>query len=137
VLLSATSHHQAGSVTVGFEIPTSNGDLPIIEYRARCREVAGAEVVGVASPLAFAEGVLPRGQDLTFVVVAVSGVGEGPASAPSPPTRLIEADPRQIRDALEAARAAQAADPQVRELEDWLAREEDQGEQGAREVGGG
>jgi hypothetical protein len=89
-LLAVTPDDTAGSVTVAFEPPSSSGGLPITQYLARCHEITGAEaeVVGATSPLAFAEGMLPRGRDLTFVVVAVNRAGEGPASAPSPPVRL-------------------------------------------------
>jgi hypothetical protein len=101
-LQSATADQQAGAVTVAFTAPpavrvslwpftappTPGGGAPITEYRVRCRETNTVVRVTSASPVVFTG--LPRGEELTFEVVAVNAAGQGPASAASQPVRLGE-----------------------------------------------
>jgi hypothetical protein len=130
---AATADHQAGSVTVAFAPPTSDGGSPVTEYRVRCRETQATQTGGI-SPVTLTG--LPRGQELAFELVAVNAVGPGFASAPSRPTR-VNTGPVYLRADLTAARAAHVAGPQTRqlwELELRLAQAEDEEEQDDRQV---
>jgi hypothetical protein len=135
-VLAVTPDQRTGSVTVTFAAPGSDGGLPITEYHVRCREVAGAEAKGATSPLVWAGVMLPLGQDLTFEVVAVNALGEGPPSEPSQQVQL-QAELEVIRQALGAARGKLRQAPQARRvgaLELEVARAEDEAEGDKRQV---